>query len=70
MKKLNEAEEDESTPEFPDSSIAEASQPSRPPNDRITMLAYTLWEERGCPEGCPDQDWFEAERRLSGGSLI
>jgi hypothetical protein len=28
-------------------------------------LAYRLWEERGRPEGRPDEDWFEAERRLS-----
>jgi hypothetical protein len=28
-------------------------------------LAYRLWQERGCPLGRPDDDWFEAERRLS-----
>lgn len=28
-------------------------------------LAYRLWEERGRPEGRPDDDWFEAERRLN-----
>jgi hypothetical protein len=27
-------------------------------------LAYRLWEERGCPEGRADEDWFEAGRRL------
>jgi hypothetical protein len=27
-------------------------------------LAYRLWEERGKPQGRPDDDWFEAERRL------
>jgi Protein of unknown function (DUF2934) len=27
-------------------------------------LAYRLWEERGKPQGRPDEDWFEAERRL------
>ena len=27
-------------------------------------LAYQLWVERGRPEGRPDEDWFEAERRL------
>jgi hypothetical protein len=27
-------------------------------------LAYRLWEERGKPHGRPDEDWFEAERRL------
>jgi hypothetical protein len=29
-------------------------------------LAYRLWEERGRPDGRPDDDWFEAERRLRG----
>ena len=28
-------------------------------------LAYRLWEERGRPEGRAEEDWFEAERRLS-----
>lgn len=27
-------------------------------------LAYRLWEERGKPEGRPEDDWFEAEKRL------
>lgn len=27
-------------------------------------LAYRLWEERGRPVGRPDEDWYEAERRL------
>jgi hypothetical protein len=27
-------------------------------------LAYQLWVERGRPEGRPEEDWFEAERRL------
>jgi hypothetical protein len=31
---------------------------------RQRELAYRLWEERGRPEGRPDEDWFEAGRRL------
>jgi hypothetical protein len=27
-------------------------------------LAYRLREERGRPQGRPEEDWFEAERRL------
>ena len=30
----------------------------------IESLAHWLWEERGCPEGSPEIDWFEAERLL------
>lgn len=31
---------------------------------QIAELAYVLWQQRGCVEGSPEQDWFEAERRL------
>jgi hypothetical protein len=33
----------------------------------VANLAYHLWEERGCPDGSADEDWFEAERRVKGG---
>ena len=37
---------------------------SGPDNEEIAQLAYALWEERGCPEGCPEDDWFRAEQML------
>ena len=30
----------------------------------IAQRAYQLWEERGCPYGCPEEDWFRAENEL------
>ena len=30
----------------------------------IAILAHRLWEERGCPEGSPEQDWFRAAHQL------
>jgi Protein of unknown function (DUF2934) len=30
----------------------------------IARLAYALWQERGCPIGSPESDWFEAEQKL------
>ena len=30
----------------------------------IASLAYALWQERGCPEGSPEQDWIQAEAML------
>jgi hypothetical protein len=36
----------------------------RPDFQKQRELAYRLWQERGCPIGRPDDDWFEAERRL------
>ena len=33
-------------------------------HDDIAALAHKLWQARGCPEGSPDQDWFEAVKEL------
>ena len=33
---------------------------------QIAALAFALWEARGCPEGSPETDWFEAEQQLLG----
>lgn len=36
----------------------------RSANERVAVvaeLAYRLWEERGCPEGSPGEDWYKAE---------
>ncbi len=30
----------------------------------ITVRAYYLYVERGCREGCAEQDWLDAEREL------
>jgi hypothetical protein len=32
----------------------------------IARLAYQLWQERGCPIGTDQEDWFRAERELAG----
>jgi hypothetical protein len=37
----------------------------KPVTSEIAGLAYQLWEERGCPLGSPEQDWFLAESELS-----
>ena len=29
------------------------------------VLAYRLWERRGCPLGSPDVDWFEARNQMA-----
>jgi len=36
----------------------------RPDPRETAERAYGLWESRGRPEGSPEVDWFEAERRL------
>ncbi|MBZ5675363.1 MAG: DUF2934 domain-containing protein [Acidobacteriia bacterium] len=37
---------------------------SRPSQEEIAALAYSLWQAKGCPEGIPDDDWFNAEKVL------
>ncbi len=32
----------------------------------IAALAYQLWNDRDCPIGSPDEDWFRAENELKG----
>jgi hypothetical protein len=33
-------------------------------HERIAALAYFYWQQRGCPEGSPDDDWLCAERHI------
>jgi hypothetical protein len=49
------------------------NKPSQPITEElIAVRAYVKWEERGCPTGEPEQDWFAAradlERELNGSS--
>jgi hypothetical protein len=30
----------------------------------VAELAYRRWVDRGCPLGCPEDGWYEAEREL------
>jgi hypothetical protein len=48
--------------EAPAQEVPEAE--SQPTNEQIAALAHALWIERGCPEGTPEEDWFQAEERL------
>lgn len=35
-------------------------------HDEIARRARELWEQEGCPDGCAERHWFEAERQLRG----
>ena len=37
-------------------------------HERIAAIAYLYWEQRGCPEGSPNDDWFRAERDIREGA--
>ncbi len=32
--------------------------------EKIAVLAYTYWLQRGCQGGSPEEDWFRAEREI------
>lgn len=34
----------------------------------VKEIAYSLWQQRGCPEGSSEQDWYEAEKLLANSS--
>jgi len=36
----------------------------QPSTGDIAVLAYLLWEQRGCPIGSPEEDWLKAEEQL------
>lgn len=36
--------------------------------NEIAALAYHLWQDRGCPIGSPEEDWFKAENALRIGA--
>lgn len=33
-------------------------------HEKIELLAYSYWRQRGCPGGSPDEDWFRAELEI------
>ena len=34
-------------------------------SEAIAQLAYTLWQQRGCPVGSAEIDWINAQQQLS-----
>lgn len=34
-------------------------------DEKIALLAYSYWEERGRPDGSSQEDWFRAERKIA-----
>ncbi len=34
------------------------------------ILAYRFWQERGCPIGSPEEDWFRAEQALKSAAVV
>ena len=47
----------------------EQHQSAPPSREQIERLAYAIWEARSGTGPGPEEDWFEAERRLRGEGL-
>ncbi|HBJ82880.1 MAG TPA: hypothetical protein DDZ88_03190 [Verrucomicrobiales bacterium] len=39
---------------------------ARPQAEQIAALAYKIWQEQGCPEGCDEMNWRLAEQEIMG----
>ncbi len=33
--------------------------------EKVAVLAYAYWLQRGCQGGSPEEDWFRAEREIT-----
>ena len=33
-------------------------------HEELARLAYSYWQDRGCPIGSPEEDWYRAENEL------
>ena len=38
-------------------------------HEKVALLAYSYWEERGGQGGSPEEDWFKAEREVLAGVI-
>lgn len=50
------------------SQSARIRRPGPENQEEIAALAHALWQARGCPDGSPEEDWFQAMRELAGRS--
>ncbi|MGD0620392.1 MAG: DUF2934 domain-containing protein [Bryobacteraceae bacterium] len=49
--------------------IAAAAESQAVSTADIAALAYHLWQDRGCPMGSPEEDWYRAEELLTAHEL-
>ena len=38
--------------------------------DEVAVLAYQMWQERGCPIGSDQEDWFRGENELNNRRVL
>jgi hypothetical protein len=47
------------------SQSARIGRPGPENHEEIAALAHALWQARGCPDGSPEEDWFQAKQALA-----
>jgi Protein of unknown function (DUF2934) len=47
------------------SQSARIGRPGPENQEEIAALAHALWQARGCPNGSPEEDWFQAKQELA-----
>jgi hypothetical protein len=55
---------DESKATRPDPASVTEQEQERLAHEDIASLAYSLWLENGCRDGCAEEDWLRAEQLL------
>ena len=55
-------------PDAPPEQTPELPAPIQLTELEVANLAYQRWVKRGCPEGSPQEDWYEAEHELQSHS--
>ncbi len=44
---------------------SETNQEAVSKREKVALLAYEYWLQRGCQGGSPEEDWFRAEREIT-----
>ena len=39
-------------------------------HDQVAAIAYRIWQERGCPIGSDQEDWYRAEAELKNREVL
>ncbi|HZQ55970.1 MAG TPA: DUF2934 domain-containing protein [Bryobacteraceae bacterium] len=47
-----------------DEQVLENRQEKNLTDEDVALRAYLLWQEKGCPEGSAEEDWYEAKELL------
>ena len=55
-------------PRFVSTDLSQTSESESSYNENDTaVLAYYLWQARGCPDGSAEADWYQAEEKQRQG---